>query len=96
MTITNEVVKIDDSLFSSYKEKYGDFSYPESKDSQKAFKHKVTRCKHELSNILDIISLTDSPSFDVIQKKYELSSSLNNLVARVRILENCVRRYEGV
>lgn len=78
-----------------YSSKYDDLSYLECLSQLKWVRTKLVRAKHDLHNVLDIMSLTDSPTGNTKHMKYELEENIKDLTARVKSLSTRIYIYEN-
>ena len=75
-------------------EAYNDLSYLELKDKLRWCKGKLVRAAHELSNIEDIIRLNENPPASVVHSRLELTNSVRELAARIKLLQSNINRME--
>lgn len=74
---------------------YDNLSYLECISALRWVQGKLTRARHELANVLDMISLTDNPSNRTLHMKYELSENIKDLTVRAKSLNRRIYIYEN-
>lgn len=74
---------------------YSDLSLNESIHHLDWFNQTLMTRRHELHNIDDMISLTDSPSAKMIQDRMDLLHSISDLVRRINCLTLHIQSLES-